>query len=325
MSLGVLDRQDVVALGDVISTTKLHLQEVLSLNSWKRTVVLKGRDAEGRLAVLKWCSQRSPDRVKAWFASERAAYDSGAFAGYLAPLVAHGERWLLIEHVPGVSALAALDAALRFDPGQVGELTRRWLGAVLELHWGVLSRSRADGTSKDFRTELAVVHRSLGRSGPRRNPRTLRARAIGWLAWVSTIPLVSLAGRRWSMLAAARGVSHGDLHLDNLWLTDDGRVLLLDPANWSADGWPGLDVVYPLAISLARTASSRRAAAAVLEGAAGLLEGLGEMGAEITDAAKALGVIAAANPRFNPAPGAFSGVLRAMMAGPRFARVLLSR
>jgi hypothetical protein len=279
---------------------------VASRNPWKRTIGIVVVDGSGNPLLLKWHAPRSaPSRVRAWFAAERQAYEQRVLKPYTPQMIAAGENWIALEFVFGWPVLTVLDASLALDDlRRVEQVTRVWLRAVLDIHRDALTiRSdlgpRPPLSTDSFRAAFLGLHRSFTRSGPMRNPRTFKSACLGFVLWQVTLPVVRRAIHDLPSLAIA-GPSHGDLHLDNLWLDGEERVRIVDLATWSEKGHPALDLVYPMAATLARCSHDRRAVERVVAVAHEALDGLGEVGEQAIRAARLLAGIGAANPRFAP-------------------------
>ncbi|MEZ0240995.1 MAG: hypothetical protein ACAH65_09375, partial [Chloroflexota bacterium] len=161
---------------------------------------------------------------------------------------------------------------------------------------------------------LWTVHRSLARSGPMRTRRTWPAAVAGRVAETLTRPSLRRLLRGRPGLATA-GWAHGDLHLDNLWLGDDGSVHWLDLATADPDGVPALDLVYALAATLARLAGHDDERRRVLEIVRSGLAPLGSVGDDVVAMATALARVGATNPRFAPDLG-WLGRWTARTVGP---------
>ena len=293
----------------------------LVINDWKRTATLRATAADGAPVILKWRSADPETRVPAWFEAERRALHDAPDPDLRPTLLDEGDRWLLFAAIPGRSALDAVEAALDAPAttDDVAGLTRRWLdrlvaSPVVEPLRRPVSAPLLSDQRAAAERGLLTIHRSLARSGPMRTRRTLPAAAVGRLAETLTRPSLRRLLRARPALATP-GWAHGDLHLDNLWLGDDGSVHWLDLATSDPAGVPALDLVYALAATLARLAGHDAERSRVVETARTGLAPLGPVGEDILTLATALARVGATNPRFAPDLG-WLGRWRARTIGP---------
>jgi hypothetical protein len=301
-----IGHDDRAALHATLAGLGLRDAEPLAVNGWKRTATLAAVGPGGRRVVLKWRSPTAERQVVAWFDRERDALRSGIPGGLGPGLLADGDTWLLLPFLAGRSALDALEAGLSApDPdaaqGAAVMATRSWLRALVPAYHAALADGAAPGggPGPSLAEVTATIHRSLARSGPMRTVRRTASAAIG-------VVVVAVTARSIQRIVAARpalgrrGWAHGDLHLDNIWLTDDGKVALLDLATSHPAGLPAMDLVYAAAATLTRTAGHPTVSPAIAAELEDQLRALGSVGEDIVTVGHAFAAIGRTNPRFAP-------------------------
>ncbi len=294
------DRQAIAAVADAL---RIRIVRPLVVNRWKRTATLLGQAADGTQVVLKWRPSDASPAVLDWFSNERDRYRAGVPGGHAATVLATGADHLVLAWAPGRSVLDALEAFIvdsdDAEAGAVASVTTMWLDALVPTYAELLGGEPVVRLDARLAGRVDGMVRSLARSGPMRTTRQPLTAAIGYSLESLTRPSLRRLLQR-HLALGTMGWAHGDLHLDNLWLADDGRVLLLDLATADPAGYPALDLVYALAATRSRLSGHDATLRATLQAAAEALRPLGAVGDDIFAFAADLAVVGSTNPRFAP-------------------------
>jgi hypothetical protein len=302
---GALTAEDCAALRELLDRVGLEPTEAFTINPWKRTATLGVRDVRQIQALLKWHSAASPECVHEWFGRERELYLSPWAPEIGPPLLQAGEDWILLSRVAGTSALDALLAGIHGER-ELASVSAALFTGLAGRYGPIIERASAkSGSLPDAQCRLCRTASSLASSGPMRFTSPRASRMVGRGMAFAARPLVrralALAARDQPALLR-RGWAHGDLHLDNIVLANDGRVFLVDFATWCGDGFPVLDLVYAAAAALC-IAEGTGGESVVRRSLDVLTSSFGTLGATMIALAETLSIMGKANARSAPSAG----------------------
>lgn len=246
---------------DLVSA-ELSPVEVLFSNPRKGRWTLKVNQRGERLpAVLKWCHSAADKEHYESFQRELAFYRRFDGNSFLPRPFLFEQNFLLIEYVPGNSLRQYMLACARKGDStgacEVLETLKLLLGQ-LEVFYAP-RRGHIDLT--DTSKELTALWLKLFLSGPMG---TKRSRLEKWLARVMAPPMSRIVQRMFRRSlkkayagkeVATCGIIHGDLHCNNIIVSDDNKkILLIDFENIEDDRFWMLDLLYlcPMVLKLTK-------------------------------------------------------------------------
>ena len=224
-----------------IEARGLRLERILVASDHKRQVTALVADTSERQYVAKWRASGFAESSGSLH-QELCVYRDNPDAPYLPRVHLLDPRLLVVEHVPSSTLRQHLLTRLGSAPSEVGPVLRRFL-EFFQQAWGF----ERFYFSRATLTALFPYMKKLCLSGPRDSPRHRHrlpnaALVRGPLVWIRA------HASRFQFEAREPQRIHGDLHLDNVLVSDASGVMkVIDWENSHFES-PLVDFLYSTAM-----------------------------------------------------------------------------
>ena len=238
-----------------LSSTNLSPLRILFKNPTKGTITVLVHKPDSRdRYVIKWCKKNAPRETLQGFNKELSFYKKYNERSYAPNLICAQERLLILEYIPGCTLREWLIRYVdRMHADDVSQSFRRLVDILLDkledLYLENLNsvHPRIHEQPDKLISYLVSIYGKLYSSGPMGTSR-------GKLESKISKHLGRIARRRVSHFiqdllrhggtSTAQGLVHGDLHLNNMLITDDYDMKIIDFSNYSVNGFPLVDLLY---------------------------------------------------------------------------------
>ncbi len=214
--------------------TEAHLM----INPRKRQITALVRYPDGRRVVVKWADGDAPGLRR-----EIEVYRTAEKLGYLVAPVVTEENLLVLEYVPSVTLRRWL---LDYLDGLEGDRVEGPFERLIDRYAALFEETY---TASDFafgeRTRETLINQysRLFSSGPQGTALTPVERAVNRLRYHVAARRLRRAAPPYKDGKAHEKRIHGDLHLNNLLVTEDQTLKLIDWENATFDS-PFVDLIY---------------------------------------------------------------------------------
>jgi serine/threonine protein kinase len=239
----------------VLIENSLSFEKLLFRNPRKGrwTILVAGEDETNRY-VLKWSSPNSPSSARDAFRNEIEFYNTRCDSPIVLSAVRTTERMLLLPYFEGTSLRDFL--SIQLGTGDFDEPPFDEIEAVLDLVYRRIldfycKRPLSEGTGTELSQELMTRWTKLLLSGPMQKSRSQIEERISHIFWncfagrVAKDLTQSVSSHEESRLFLGKGLVHGDLHYNNILVSEDIReACLIDFENLESDGFWVADLAY---------------------------------------------------------------------------------
>jgi hypothetical protein len=225
-----------------LESRRLRVERVLVASDTKQQVTALVADESQRPYVAKWRASERSDQNGGSLQRELSVYRDNPNARYLPRAHVLDHDLLIVEYVPSCTLRQFLLARVVSAPSEVGPVLARFFGFFQEA-WGFERFYFSSATH----AALFPFMKKLCLSGPRNTPRHRHRLANAALV---SAPLTWLraTARTLQFEPAEPQRIHGDLHLDNVLVTDASHELKVIDWENSRSESPLLDFLYSTAM-----------------------------------------------------------------------------
>jgi thiamine kinase-like enzyme len=229
-------------IDDFLKTHSYELDSIIQINSWKNTYVLKIKK-NNKYYLLKSIGLAAPEDIKDKFYTETQFYIENKHKEYLPKLVSLYDRFLILEFIDGVGLREAIKCK------KLKEKHLKSLFEVLDTLY-IDNKKIADGTSFNFNNAFNNLV-ALIQSCPMQN-KNIKVPILGRVH--QKINILFYKKRLKKILnnidlnSLKIGFVHGDLHFNNIIITNEDKIILIDFENINYQGCFDFDILFLLAI-----------------------------------------------------------------------------
>lgn len=246
----------------ITDSLDLEVSKVLLYNKRKESATLQvsRKNEFNRKLILKCISKNTPDVEKVRFKNEIFYYSSYKGPRISPENIDSGSRYLLLEYIEGVTLRKKLIGYLNHElsTSEKNELYRL-LDIIIDQildHYNeilLLSNEKKFIKHQDAVENLMSIYSKLAASGPFSTRRSKLAVFISKLLYFFTKgdveqKISDILCEDVELLKS--GFTHQDLHLDNILVSNNNDVFIIDYANYRDNGLILQDLVYYLATML---------------------------------------------------------------------------